>query len=104
MFPFDMFNAVQSKALDDVSHNRLFFNAAHEQVYNSSQNIVLAAPTSAGKTIIFELALLRMIKEWEFYPEKRLAIYIAPTKVGQRTGSACLTIGALLRTLLGLVQ
>lgn len=104
MFPFDKFNAVQSKALDDVSCKFFDGYKAHGQVYNSPQNIVLAAPTSAGKTTIFELALLRMIKEWEFYPEKRLAIYIAPTKVGQRTGSACLTIGALLRTLLGLVQ
>lgn len=55
-------------------------------MYHSSQNIVLSAPTSAGKTTIFELALLRMVKEWEGYPEKRLAIYIAPTKVSVYDG------------------
>ena len=55
------------------------------KVFRGSQNLVLTAPTSAGKTTIFELALMKMVKEWEGYPEKRLAIYIAPTKVRGRS-------------------
>jgi ATP-dependent DNA helicase HFM1/MER3 len=51
------------------------------QAHKTSHNFVLSAPTSAGKTTVFELAFLRMVKEWDGYPDKRLAIYIAPTKV-----------------------
>lgn len=106
MFPFERFNPMQSKALEDVSQYTLKAcnSNTDKQVYRGSQNLVLTAPTSAGKTTIFELALMKMIKEWEGYPEKRLAIYIAPTKA---SGRFChfwsgLTSGPLLRTIDGL--
>jgi hypothetical protein len=46
-------------------------------------NVLGAAPTGSGKTAIFELALLRMIKSWSTQDEmdRKVAVYLAPTKV-----------------------
>ena len=47
-------------------------------------NIVVSAPTSSGKTTIFELAYLRMMQDFDenrIQGEMPLAVYIAPTKV-----------------------
>ncbi|CAB1458650.1 unnamed protein product, partial [Pleuronectes platessa] len=46
-FPF--FNYVQSKALDDVLY--------------TGRNFVACAPTGSGKTVLFELAIIRMLME-----------------------------------------
>ena len=48
LFPFEHFNAMQSKAFDFI--------------YNADRNIVLTAPTGSGKTVCFELAISRLIK------------------------------------------
>lgn len=40
-----------------------------------------SAPTGSGKTAIFELAFLRMIKDATEHGEDKMAIYMAPTKV-----------------------
>ncbi|KAK7203674.1 putative DEAD/DEAH box DNA helicase [Myxozyma melibiosi] len=45
IFTFTSFNKVQSACFPDV--------------YNSDDNIVVSAPTGAGKTVIFDLAILR---------------------------------------------
>jgi ATP-dependent DNA helicase HFM1/MER3 len=56
-------------------------------VNDTRPNIVVSAPTSSGKTTIFELAFLRLMQD---HDESRLemdgnvgplAVYIAPTKV-----------------------
>uniref|UniRef100_A0A3Q3IGD2 DNA 3'-5' helicase n=1 Tax=Monopterus albus TaxID=43700 RepID=A0A3Q3IGD2_MONAL len=46
-FPF--FNCVQSKALDDVLY--------------TGKNFVACAPTGSGKTVLFELAIIRLLME-----------------------------------------
>ncbi|KAF2110578.1 Sec63 Brl domain-containing protein [Lophiotrema nucula] len=64
VFPFPMFNAVQSKC----------FN----KVYKSDNNFVLASPTGSGKTAILELAICRAIVSGASGQYK--IVYQAPTK------------------------
>lgn len=64
IFPFPVFNAIQSKCF--------------EAVYNGDQNIVLSSPTGSGKTAIMELAICKLvatIKDSNFK-----VVYQAPTK------------------------
>lgn len=64
IFPFPVFNAVQSKC----------FGA----IYGTNDNFVVSAPTGSGKTVIFELAILRLINGYANGSFK--AVYQAPTK------------------------
>jgi ATP-dependent DNA helicase HFM1/MER3 len=48
IFPYDNFNAIQSKC----------FN----RVYESDENFVLSSPTGSGKTAIMELAICRLLR------------------------------------------
>ena len=52
LFPFQYFNAMQSKSF--------------ESIYSSDHNIVLSAPTGSGKTVCFELAIARLMKSSDF--------------------------------------
>lgn len=52
LFPFQYFNAMQSKSF--------------ETIYSSDHNIVLSAPTGSGKTVCFELAIARLMKSLDF--------------------------------------
>ena len=55
LFNFPVFNAVQSKCFQNV--------------YKSDDNVVLAAPTGSGKTVVMELAICRlqnMLKNEQF--------------------------------------
>ncbi|XP_058487783.1 probable ATP-dependent DNA helicase HFM1 isoform X1 [Solea solea] len=63
-FPF--FNYVQSKALDDVLY--------------TDKNFVACAPTGSGKTVLFELAIIRMLMETAEPWRDVKAVYIAPIK------------------------
>lgn len=64
MFPFSSFNPMQSK----------LFN----QGYRTDENMVVAAPTGSGKTVIMELGILRLneIKQGKHFR----CVYIAPNK------------------------
>jgi ATP-dependent DNA helicase HFM1/MER3 len=64
IFKFPNFNAVQSKCFPTV--------------YRSNENFVLSSPTGSGKTVIFELAVLRVINDFQDGEYK--IIYQAPTK------------------------
>ncbi|KAL2018604.1 hypothetical protein VTK56DRAFT_574 [Thermocarpiscus australiensis] len=64
IFPFELFNAVQSKC----------FNV----VYSTSDNVVVAAPTGSGKTAILELAICKLALDRG--NENFKIVYQAPTK------------------------
>ncbi|KAF2193462.1 P-loop containing nucleoside triphosphate hydrolase protein [Zopfia rhizophila CBS 207.26] len=64
VFPFPVFNAVQSKCF--------------KQVYKSEDNFVLSSPTGSGKTAILELAICRAIDSHATGQYK--IVYQAPTK------------------------
>lgn len=64
LFRFPVLNAVQSKC----------FHSA----YNTSDNLVLSAPTGSGKTVIMELAICRLLNVLK--DERFKVVYQAPTK------------------------
>jgi ATP-dependent DNA helicase HFM1/MER3 len=64
VFPYDLFNAVQSKCFS--------------LVYESSDNIVLSSPTGSGKTAIMELAICHLANRLS--PGTYKVVYQAPTK------------------------
>lgn len=64
IFPFAMFNAVQS--------------GCFESIYESNDNCVFSSPTGSGKTVLFEIAICRMLRSWQNGTFK--VVYMAPTK------------------------
>lgn len=64
MFPYALFNAVQSKC--------------YHQLIDTDDNFVMSAPTGSGKTVILELAIARLILTSR--PEQFKVVYMAPTK------------------------
>ncbi|KAI9009744.1 Sec63 Brl domain-containing protein [Gaertneriomyces semiglobifer] len=64
LFPYHNFNAVQSQC----------FNIA----FGSDKNLVVSAPTGAGKTCIMELAILHQLAQSN--GENAKFVYMAPTK------------------------
>lgn len=64
IFPFQVFNAVQSKCFGTT--------------YNSDDNLVLSAPTGSGKTVVLEMAICRLVAGFRNGQFK--IIYMAPTK------------------------
>jgi ATP-dependent DNA helicase HFM1/MER3 len=64
LFKFDYFNAVQSECF--------------QALLNSDRNILVSAPTGAGKTCLLELAIVRLMK-CNKDPNVKI-VYIGPTK------------------------
>lgn len=64
IFPFPLFNAIQSKC--------------YRSVFLSNDNLVVSAPTGSGKTAILEMSICRLISGPGFDQYK--IIYMAPTK------------------------
>ena len=64
VFPFTLFNLVQSRCF--------------EVAYRSDDNLVISAPTSSGKTTIFELAICRI--KLTYHTGSPKIVYISPTK------------------------
>ncbi|KAK7179790.1 Sec63 Brl domain-containing protein [Paraphaeosphaeria sporulosa] len=64
IFPYPIFNAVQSKCFDAV--------------YRTDENFVLSSPTGSGKTAVLELAICRAISKNSTGQYK--IVYQAPTK------------------------
>ena len=66
VFPYEHLNAMQSSCFPSV--------------YGSSDNIVVAAPTGSGKTVIFELAVCRLLAQRDREKQDFKIVYQAPTK------------------------
>jgi len=64
IFPFELFNAIQSKCFPTA--------------YQSNENLVVSAPTGGGKTAILEMAICRLVSG--FQSDQYKIVYMAPTK------------------------
>uniref|UniRef100_A0A4W3HMA5 Probable ATP-dependent DNA helicase HFM1 n=1 Tax=Callorhinchus milii TaxID=7868 RepID=A0A4W3HMA5_CALMI len=63
---FPYFNYIQSKALDDLLY--------------TDRNFVICSPTGSGKTVIFELAIIRLLMEVPKPWSNIKIVYMAPIK------------------------
>ncbi|KAL0946540.1 hypothetical protein HGRIS_012747 [Hohenbuehelia grisea] len=66
LFKFGVFNAVQSSCF--------------ETVMNAMENLVISAPTGSGKTVLFELSIIRMLSTACEAGSNLKCVYMAPTK------------------------
>ncbi|KAJ7085715.1 Sec63 Brl domain-containing protein [Mycena belliarum] len=66
IFKFGVYNAVQSTCFDTV--------------FRSDENMVISAPTGSGKTVLFELAIIRMLLQAKEEGKSVKCVYMAPTK------------------------
>lgn len=64
IFPFKIFNAIQSKCFNTV--------------YRSTSNLVVSAPTGSGKTAVLELAVCKLVSDLN--DDQFKIVYVAPTK------------------------
>lgn len=73
-------STLNNKDFEDIYSHISFFNPIQTQVffalYHTDNNCIIGAPTGSGKTIISELAVLRIFKE---NPNGKV-VYIAPYK------------------------
>jgi len=50
-----------------------------EALVDTNENIVVSAPTAAGKTVLLEMALMKNFFDFHDYTQTR-AVYLAPIK------------------------
>src|SRR5664279_1518248 len=62
LFPFSFFNEMQSRVLP--------------RLLTSDENVVVAAPTASGKTVLAELAMVRELSK----PKRGKILYLAPLR------------------------
>lgn len=65
IFPFKFFNKMQSKSF----HN----------IFQTNDNCVISSPTGSGKTVLFELAIIKLLNDAKNNLNSKI-IYMAPTK------------------------
>jgi activating signal cointegrator complex subunit 3 len=74
--PLSVLNDKESERIFRFSH----FNPIQTQVFHTlrhtDENVLLGAPTGSGKTVVAELAMLRLFEQ---YPDRKV-IYIGPLK------------------------
>ncbi|PFH54231.1 hypothetical protein AMATHDRAFT_135953, partial [Amanita thiersii Skay4041] len=95
VFKFGVFNAVQSSCFDRVRAIPRINHSFYEfplKVYLSDENIVImftlfskfpliiSAPTGSGKTVLFELAIIRLLRQAKDIGKGFKCVYISPTK------------------------
>lgn len=70
IFPFSQFNAMQSKSFDAI--------------YKKNDNCVISSPTGSGKTVLFEIAIIKLLEARSNQSDDSLLnakiLYMAPTK------------------------
>ncbi|CAE6422876.1 unnamed protein product [Rhizoctonia solani] len=67
VFKFGLFNAMQSQCFDTA--------------VNTDSNMVISAPTGAGKTVLFELSIIRLLRSENNTTQAAYkCVYMAPTK------------------------
>ncbi|CAH8493636.1 unnamed protein product, partial [Schistosoma mattheei] len=68
VFDFDTLNNIQ--------------NFVCQEIFTTNKSLVVSAPTGSGKTVIFELAIVKQLNDYEISSQKDpfIIIYIAPTK------------------------
>ncbi|KZT07825.1 P-loop containing nucleoside triphosphate hydrolase protein [Laetiporus sulphureus 93-53] len=75
LFKFGIFNAVQSSCF--------------HKVIDTDENMVISAPTGSGKTVLFELAIIRMLTQVGGNTKTSKCIYVAPTKTQVLCSEKC---------------
>lgn len=91
LFPYKHFNYIQSSVFRDI--------------YSTDENVVVEAPTGSGKTVLLELAILRILESKELFSSTKenvksstdkVIVYIAPTKVFILFNYSCFILSRLL--------
>ncbi|GAA57299.1 probable ATP-dependent DNA helicase HFM1, partial [Clonorchis sinensis] len=63
IFDFEEFNSVQSALCHEVLY--IMCDLCYEKIFYSSRSLVVSAPTGCGKTVIFELNLIKYLIDCE---------------------------------------
>lgn len=74
--PITALHNAQAEQMYKYSHFNPVQTQAFHTLYHTNENILLGAPTGSGKTVIAELAMLRL---FALYPKSKV-VYIAPMK------------------------
>ncbi|KAF9052836.1 hypothetical protein BJ165DRAFT_1339967 [Panaeolus papilionaceus] len=85
MFKFGVFNAVQSTCFDYILKRNV--NMVTQRVvlnslpsFDTTHRLVSIAPTGSGKTVLFELAIIRALEQSKVSSKPVKCVYVAPTK------------------------